>query len=119
MSRQLNSAAHGHIHETMGGSWNHIFSDENGGVASPAVLTFAHEIQALSKELWRAGFVECPERCAMTTPWRDCQCQCTPGSLEGFESYDVLETAGVLSAVHYYDHEGHLIERWEDANGTA
>ena len=119
MSRQLNSAAHGHIHETVGGSWNHIFADENNGETSPAVLTFAHEIQALSKELWRAGYVECPGSCDMADSWKSCQCQCTPKSVAGKTSYEILDDAGVLSAVHYYDMEGHIIEQWKDGNGTA
>lgn len=119
MSRQLNSAAHGHIHETVGGSWNHDV-DWNNGPVQPAVLTFAHEIQALSKDLWRAGYVECPDFCSMDTPWRDCQCQCTQASLAGKESYDILADGGVLNAVTYYDQEGHLIRQWTDAvNGTV
>lgn len=45
LSKVLNAAAHGHIHETVGGSWNHYFADE-AGPESDEVLTFAHEIQA-------------------------------------------------------------------------
>ncbi|KAJ8606643.1 hypothetical protein CTAYLR_008385 [Chrysophaeum taylorii] len=117
MSRQLNSAAHGHIHETVGGSWNHDVDDANE--VDPAVFTFAHEIQALSKELWRADYVVCPVFCTMDTPWRDCQCQCTPRSRTDAPSYRVLDDAGVLSAVHYYDHDHHQIEKWKDLNGTV
>ena len=29
LSRQLNAAAHGHIHELLGGSWNHNFGAKN------------------------------------------------------------------------------------------
>ncbi|KAJ8605154.1 hypothetical protein CTAYLR_000502 [Chrysophaeum taylorii] len=119
MSRQLNSAAHGHIHETMGGSWNHFYADDNNNRVDPAVLTFAHEIQALSKELWRAGYIECPDACSMDTPWQECQCQCTAESLRGKAAYEILDDAGVLSAVQYYDHEGHLIEKWRNDNGTV
>lgn len=45
LSKVLNAAAHGHIHETVGGSWNHYFGDE-AGEETDNVLTFAHEIQA-------------------------------------------------------------------------
>lgn len=45
LSKVLNAAAHGHIHETVGGSWNHYFSKE-AGEENDNVLTFAHEIQA-------------------------------------------------------------------------
>ena len=65
---------------------------------SPAVLNFAHEIQALSKELWRTGYVACPGDCDMSLSWEDCQCRCTPQSLDGKTSYEVLDDAGVLSA---------------------
>lgn len=75
MSRQLNAAAHGHIHETVGGSWNHYYANRIGADnIGPQTLTFAHEIQALSKELWRTGFVKCPESCSMETAWQNCQC---------------------------------------------
>lgn len=118
MSRQLNSAAHGHIHETIGGAWNHYFAEMNEYVTTPAIMTFAHGIQGLSKELWRAGYSVCPEQCAMDTAWVDCQCQCTPTSIKGKESYDILDDAGVLAAVSYYDQQGHTIDQFYDANGT-
>lgn len=118
MSKQLNSAAHGHIHETMGGSWNHYFAERNNHNTAPAILTFAHEIQALSKELWRAGFVQCPDTCSMDTPWKECQCLCAADALEGLEPYDVLDQSGVLKSVEFYDHENHLISSWYDENGT-
>lgn len=44
LSKVLNAAAHGHIHETIGGSWNHYFANE-AGESTDNVLTFAHEIQ--------------------------------------------------------------------------
>ena len=49
LSKVLNAAAHGHIHETVGGSWNHYFGEEAEGVdveRDDSVMTFAHEIQA-------------------------------------------------------------------------
>lgn len=49
LSKVLNAAAHGHIHETIGGSWNHYFGAEAQGMdreADDSVMTFAHEIQA-------------------------------------------------------------------------
>lgn len=49
LARNLNSAAHGHIHETIGGSWNHDFGDEVG-TPSDAVFSFAHQIQVLESE---------------------------------------------------------------------
>lgn len=55
----------------------------------------------------------------MDAPWTECQCQCSPASVGNAESYDILDKAGVLSAVQFYDHEHHLIERWKDDNGTV
>ena len=119
ISRQLNAAAHGHIHETMGGSWNHIFSEFNEGKVTPAIMTFAHEIQALSKELWRTNYITCPDYCSMDTPWKDCQCSCSAETLSNRTSYEILEDSGVLDSVQYYDEESHLLTKWHDENGTV
>jgi len=117
-SRQLNSAAHGHIHETVGGSWNHApdFYDPDTKVTEN-VLLFAHEIQALSKELWRVDYVQCPQTCATDTPWRECQCKCPAHDGSQKKSYDVLFEAGVLDAVDYYDEDNTLIDKWLDNDG--
>ena len=119
MSRQLNAAAHGHIHETVGGSWNHFFAEDNAQRIGPAILTFAHEMQALSKELWRKNYVTCPSVCSMDTPWRECQCECSTETLAGKTAYEVLDDSGVLDAVQYFDQEGHLVSSWKDENGTV
>ena len=115
LSKVLNAAAHGHIHETMGGSWNHYFGEE-AGEETDNVLTFAHEIQALSKELWRAGFLTCPLTCSMETPWTECQCQCDAGKIGTLSPAQVLAISGVLDAVTYYDSSGELVEAFEDEN---
>mmetsp|Transcript_19158 Transcript_19158/g.24856 ORF Transcript_19158/g.24856 Transcript_19158/m.24856 type:complete len:656 (-) Transcript_19158:256-2223(-) len=117
-SKQLNSAAHGHIHETVGGSWNQYFSEANDNSVSPAIYTFAHEIQALSKELWRADYIQCPESCSMDVSWQDCKCECSPEKINGKAPYDILNDAGVLDEASFYDHSGHLISSWKDDNGT-
>lgn len=121
MSRQLNSAAHGHIHETIGGSWNHYYADRvKSQTVGPAVLTFAHEIQALAKELWRTGFIKCPKECSMDTAWTDCQCTFdAKANGAGKTSYEILNAAGILDQVDYYDEEGHVINKWKDSNGTV
>lgn len=45
LSRSLNSLAHGHIHELMGGSWFHDFADTTHHASALSILTFAHAIQ--------------------------------------------------------------------------
>lgn len=119
LSRQLNSAAHGHIHETVGGSWNHYYANRVGANVGPSALTFAHEIQALAKELWRTGFIKCPDTCDMDTAWKDCLCVFDPRQSKGMSSYEILDASGVLKAVEYYDAEGHLINTWYDGNGSV
>lgn len=37
--------------------------------------------QALSKEIWRAGFLDCPSSCSPDTAWEDCQCECDAGKI--------------------------------------
>jgi len=121
MSKQLNSAAHGHIHELMGGSWSHYYAEKLNGETSPAVFSFAHEIQALSKILWRDGFVSCPESCDMTTAAADCQCTCTAESLSGKTAAEVLSAAGVLGAADFFDQGFHELNKdsFLDADGNA
>ena len=119
MSKQLNSAAHGHIHELMGGAWNHYYAEKLEGATAPAVFTFAHQIQALSKILWRYGYVECPEDCDMTTPSMSCQCSCTEASLKGMKAQEVLNDVDIFGAAEFFDQEYHLLgpSDWLDEDG--
>jgi len=121
MSKQLNSAAHGHVHELMGGAWAHYYKEKLGGDTSPAVFTFAHEIQALSKILWRTEYVSCPASCDMTTAASDCQCTCDASSLQGKAAKDVLADSGLLSAAEFFDQGFHVLNKndWLDENGTV
>jgi hypothetical protein len=121
LSKQLNSAAHGHIHELMGGAWNHYYAEKLGGAAHPAVFTFAHEIQALSKILWRTGYVTCPGSCDMTAAAADCQCTCDADALRGKEAAAILAETGILASTEYFDADFHLLNKdsFLDANGTV
>jgi len=110
MSKQLNAAAHGHIHELMGGSWNHYFHTKIDGATAPAVYTFAHQIQALSKMLWREGYVTCPETCDMADAAADCQCTCSAESLKGKTAMEVLFDVNILSAAQFFDKDFHSID---------
>jgi len=110
MSKQLNAAAHGHIHELMGGAWGHYFHTKINGTTAPAVYTFAHQIQALSKMLWREGYVTCPDTCAMADAAADCQCTCNAESLKGKTSMEILFEVNILSAAQFFDKDFHSIE---------
>jgi hypothetical protein len=118
MSKQLNSAAHGHIHELMGGSWGNDFFTFSGGQEKPAILDVAHSIQALSKELWRVGFVTCPENCSMDTSAADCSCEKDMEAIEGKSFSQMLDEAGALSTLVYYDNAGHEISDFYDDDGV-
>lgn len=124
MSRQLNSAAHGHIHETIGGSWNTDFREKSDarmrldGSTVSSVMAFAHEIQALAKELWRADQVTCPESCDMDTAWSDCACICDVEKIHNESNYMILHSAGVLRTVTYFDTKGNTIESFYDEDGN-
>jgi hypothetical protein len=117
MSKQLNSAAHGHIHELMGGSWGNDFFEFSGGEDKPAVLDVAHSIQALSKELWRVGYVSCPSHCSMDTSSADCSCTKNKEAIKGKSFSEMLDDSGALSTMVYYDSVGHEITNFYDNDG--
>ncbi|CAM9254244.1 unnamed protein product [Phaeothamnion confervicola] len=118
LAAQLNAAAHGHIHETVGGSWNHFYMRETGS-AGPVVYDFAHLMQALTKELWRAGFLTCPNHCGSGAPWRECQCTCDAASLRGLSPYDVLREAGILNQTGFFNGLHRPMVSKRDADGTV
>lgn len=70
--------------------------------------------QALSKELWRAGFLDCPMECTFDMPWQDCQCECDAGKIGTRSPAEVLNESGVLEAVSFFDSEEVLIESFVD-----
>jgi hypothetical protein len=105
----LNTDAHGHIHELIGGSWNHRSHraklEEVSTQLLPSAMDFVHITQALSKELWRKGFMQCPTYCAMDTPSSECACTCDAARYSGLDSsaYTVLRDSGVLYSIHFQD----------------
>lgn len=75
--------------------------------------------QALSKELWRTGFLDCPSNCSMETPWKDCQCLCDAGKMGNRSAAQVLKESGVLDAVSYYDATGEMVSKFENEEVRA
>jgi len=120
LARQLNSAAHGHIHELIGGSWDHDYSKNmtHDSRLHPAVFTFAHQIQALSKLLWRAGVVECPAACDLSADASQA-CACTCGTATSASPYATLRDAGVLAAAQFFDADEKLIASFVGEDGTS
>eukprot|EP00611_Tribonema_gayanum_P026172 TRINITY_DN614_c0_g1_i2.p1 TRINITY_DN614_c0_g1~~TRINITY_DN614_c0_g1_i2.p1 ORF type:complete len:636 (-),score=156.71 TRINITY_DN614_c0_g1_i2:706-2613(-) len=117
LARQLNSAAHGHIHETVGGSWNHAFGSKVN--ASDTIYSFAHQIQALSKDVWRAGYLLCADGCDPSLPASTCECECSEDSMQGQDPYDVLLNSGVLATALYFDTNGTLISSFVAEDGEV
>jgi len=114
LALQLNSAAHGHIHETVGGAWNHKFG-ERVGEPNDIVYLFAHSMQALSKILWREKYVNCPSDCDLGQSWVMCQCTCNTGN----RPYEALSKSGILQSVTYFDKDKVEIPSFVDENGST
>ena len=113
----MNSAAHGHLHELLGGSWNSDFSDTLDNVETPPIMNVAHEIEALSKILWRTEYLTCPSDCSMETSAEDCTCTKNMNNLKDKEFVDVLFYSGVMDSLEYFDTSDHLITDFTDENG--
>lgn len=82
-------------------------------------LSTLFQKQALSKELWRTGFLDCPSNCSMETPWKDCQCLCDAGKMGNRSAAQVLKESGVLDAVSYYDATGEMVSKFENEEVRA
>jgi hypothetical protein len=116
LAKQLNSNAHGHIHELMGGSWNpHLMpKDPRNLKASTEAYQFLHATEANSKILWRYDYLICPEDCGMME--LDCQCKCRDFKSEGLTNAHVLGVTNILKSLVYYDSDGNAITNWYDDN---
>lgn len=121
LAGQLNSAAHGHIHELIGGSWAHLFAEVNHNQYTEAILTFAHSIQAMSKEIWRAGYMSCPSSCGFEVPASSCRCQCDARMVESSHPYDILVDSEIMPHLFYFNpltNDSYLTQ-FTDSNGTV
>jgi hypothetical protein len=110
LAQQLTAAAHGHIHETVGGTWQHNLIPERiaegNTPLTAAVYGFMHTVQALSKISWRKGVTTCPAECSMDTAAADCECKMDEEKYGDTHPATVLEEAGVLPYATFYDQEG-------------
>lgn len=116
LATQLNSNAHGHIHELLGGSWNADLSLREPGTTAGLqdAYEFAHATEAYSKILWRYDFLICPEGCASDTPEVDCQCYCTQESYQNLTAAHILANTGIIKSLAFYDKDGLPIENWQN-----
>ena len=110
LAQQLTSAAHGHIHETIGGAFNQneiprLLKEQETPVTA-GVYTFSHQVQPLAKIMWRSGVTVCPEECSMSTAATDCECKLDAEKYADANPADVLDEAGVLPLLEFYDKDG-------------
>ena len=89
----LNGATHGPVHIMLGGIWNKKMSSYVTE-RPQAYLTLL-----MSKNLWRQGYVQCPESCSADSAVSDCQCSCPVAATGDQTSLEVLEESGVLQDV--------------------
>lgn len=129
----LNTEAHGHIHELMGGTWGFqkaLATPSNDAPPSyrNAAHQFSHFAEKYSKLLWRAGLMTCPDyvndatvqatcravavdatasraRNDATDYPATCRCQCaaTFASLKDEALPQLLYSLGVLKSLSWYD----------------
>jgi hypothetical protein len=119
LAKQLNSNAHGHIHELIGGSWNPRDSLANpiGESWHKDAYQFAHATEAYSKILWRYNYLLCPERpnnCKSGEQSAECECVCTEDSLQGLSAAHIFSATGIIKSLVFYDKVGNVIENWQN-----
>jgi len=114
LAQQLNSNAHGHIHELVGGSWNVNNSIREPGTEAGLkdAYEFAHATEAYSKILWRFDYLICPTNCTSSTPEADCQCYCTEESRQNKTASQILFSTSIIKSLVFFDQNGLPIESW-------
>lgn len=120
LAQCLNTDAHGHIHELVGGSFDGAWvtdTESNSSLLSIGEHLFdepynlLHLALFMSKNLWRDGIMACPEYCSMdSADGTDCACSCDAKQLESETAYETLERAGVLGRAAFFDHQSEHIE---------
>jgi hypothetical protein len=89
MNECLNGATHGSVHVEIGGIWNWPTNSSIIDVES------RYELLLISKNLWRQGFILCPDFCADADPDK-CRCAFNFDAAESASSYEVLVSTGVI-----------------------
>lgn len=85
MNECMNGATHGPVHINIGGLWDkrplgHLIQDD-----------FGYQALLMSKNLWRQGYLRCPETCVEgVTAIEDCRCGCPRHLMGNLTAYDVL-----------------------------
>lgn len=116
LAQQLNSNAHGHIHELLGGSWNSDTSIREAGTDAGVkeAYEFAHATEAYSKILWRYDYLVCPSNCDSNAPESDCECYCSEESFKNMTAAHILSATGIIKSLVFFDSNGLPIESWQN-----
>jgi len=83
MNECLNGASHGSVHIEVGGVWNTPNLTSNSLINSKNM----YDVLLMSKNLWRQGYMICPEICY--DPF-ECECKLNEKATSGSSSYDIL-----------------------------
>ena len=97
----LNGETHGPVHIMIGGQWGSVSSNS-------ALMTFglAPQHLLLAKNLWRHGYVRCPDTCDEEASASECTCSCPASVMDG-TPYEVLtDRTGLM---HWIDSSSRAI----------
>ena len=97
----LNGETHGPVHIMIGGQWGSVSSNS-------AMMTFglAPQHLLLAKNLWRHGYVRCPDTCDDEDSSSECKCSCPASVMDG-TPYEVLtDRTGLM---HWIDSSSRAI----------
>lgn len=119
----LNTDAHGHIHELIGGSYGGDWDHREGSNTSYYYVgseifsepyNLMHLALFMSKDLWRNKLMTCPDYCAMDTPGSDCACTCDADILDSQTPYETLYQSGALARLFFFDMDkSHMRRRFD------
>jgi hypothetical protein len=105
MNECLNGITHGPVHIEVGGLWHKDLSGKLGGTDSLLDGDLAYQLLLISKNLWRQGYMRCPNTCATSdektsnssSEYSLCSCSCPAAAIGGASSYEVLtDKTGIM-----------------------
>ena len=115
MNECLNGITHGPTHIAVGGLWHKDLSGKLGGTDSLLEGASSYQLLLMSKNLWRQGFLKCPDTCDVDEKEEiTCACTCPTSLHKGLSSYEVLsDKTGMLHWVAMIANDGALW--WDEA----
>eukprot|EP01035_Chromulina_nebulosa_P017296 gene17296-22833_t len=120
LAKQLNSNAHGHIHELMGGSWNPILTVKKpvtNPITGKDAYEFLHATESYSKILWRYSYLVCPEKiskCLSSNYYND-----DAESLKDQTPIQIISSTGIIKSLVFFDKNGNEITSWQNKTSKS